>query len=99
MRRAKTILCLLHNTIALFALFQMKFAIITPSLITGSFAERVRFSGYLVFMMLFCILYIAHWLIGPGIRTVFFVRWVVDFAGGIVFMLHRVWQRLPVLYF
>ena len=39
--------------LALFALFQMKFAIITPSLITGSFAERVKFSGYLIFMILF----------------------------------------------
>lgn len=38
--------------LALFALFQMKFAIITPSLITGAFAERVHFSGYLLFMML-----------------------------------------------
>ena len=37
--------------LALYALFQMKFAIITPSLITGSFAERVRFSAYLFFMM------------------------------------------------
>lgn len=42
--------------LALFALFQMKFAIITPSLITGSFAERVRFSGYLIFMILWVIL-------------------------------------------
>lgn len=42
--------------LVLFALFQMKFAIITPSLITGSFAERVRFSGYLVFMMLWIVL-------------------------------------------
>ena len=39
--------------LALFALFQMKFAIITPSLITGSFAERVRFSAYMFFMMFF----------------------------------------------
>ena len=42
--------------LALFALFQMKFAIITPSLITGAFAERVHFSGYLLFMMLWTIL-------------------------------------------
>ena len=35
--------------LALYALFQMKFAIISPSLITGSFAERVRFSSYLIF--------------------------------------------------
>ncbi len=41
--------------LALFAIFQMKFAIITPSLITGAFAERVRFSAYLVFMILFCV--------------------------------------------
>ena len=71
--------------LALFALFQMKFAIITPSLITGSFAERVRFSGYLVFMMLFCIFVycpLAHWTWHPD----GFLRQmgVVDFAGGIV---------------
>ena len=35
------------NPLALYALFQMKFSIITPSLITGSFAERVRFSAYM----------------------------------------------------
>ena len=42
--------------LALFALFQMKFAIITPSLITGSFAERVRFSGYMFFMIFFFVM-------------------------------------------
>jgi Amt family ammonium transporter len=71
--------------LALFALFQMKFAIITPSLITGSFAERVRFSSYLVFMVLFCIFVycpLAHWTWHPD----GFLRQlgVVDFAGGIV---------------
>ena len=71
--------------LALYALFQMKFAIITPSLITGSFAERVRFSAYLVFMMLFCIFVycpLAHWTWHPD----GFLRQlgVVDFAGGIV---------------
>src|SRR5437762_5159942 len=39
--------------LVLFALFQLKFAIITPALITGSFAERVRFTSYLLFMCLF----------------------------------------------
>ena len=39
--------------LALYALFQMKFAIITPSLITGSFAEGVRCSGYMFFMIFF----------------------------------------------
>lgn len=71
--------------LALYALFQMKFAIITPSLITGSFAERVRFSGYMVFMMLFCIFVycpLAHWTWHPDgfLRQI----GVVDFAGGIV---------------
>ena len=71
--------------LALYALFQMKFAIITPSLITGSFAERVRFSAYLVFMILFCIFVycpLAHWTWHPD----GFLRQlgVVDFAGGIV---------------
>ena len=37
----------------LFALFQAKFAIITPALITGAFAERIRFWAYLLFMVLF----------------------------------------------
>ena len=71
--------------LALYALFQMKFAIITPSLITGSFAERVKFSAYLVFMALFCIVIycpLAHCTWHPdGL----FRQWsVVDFAGGIV---------------
>ncbi|MFI3306233.1 MAG: ammonium transporter [Rikenellaceae bacterium] len=71
--------------LALYALFQMKFAIITPSLITGSFAERVRFSSYMVFMILFCIFVycpLAHWTWHPD----GFLRQmgVVDFAGGIV---------------
>ncbi len=71
--------------LALFALFQMKFAIITPSLITGSFAERVRFSAYMFFMMFFFVaIYcpLAHMTWHPdGL----FMRWgVVDFAGGIV---------------
>lgn len=71
--------------LALFALFQMKFAIITPSLITGSFAERVRFSGYLIFMILWVIFVycpLAHVTWHPdGLLA----KWHVhDFAGGIV---------------
>src|SRR5574344_478834 len=72
--------------LALFALFQMKFAIITPSLITGSFAERVRFSGYLVFMMLFCIFVycpLAHWTWHPD-GLLHQLLNIHDFAGGIV---------------
>ncbi len=71
--------------LALYALFQMKFAIITPSLITGSFAERIRFSSYMVFLALFCtFIYcpLAHWTWHPD----GFLRQmgVLDFAGGIV---------------
>ena len=71
--------------LVLFALFQMKFAIITPSLITGSFAERVRFSGYLIFMMLWVILVycpLAHCTWHP--EGLFGQLHVHDFAGGIV---------------
>ena len=71
--------------LALFALFQMKFAIITPSLITGSFAERVKFSGYVVFMSLWTIFVycpLAHWTWHPdGSLCQMHVH---DFAGGIV---------------
>ena len=71
--------------LALFALFQMKFAIITPSLITGSFAERVRFSAYMFFMIFFFFFIycpLAHMTWHPeGL----FMKWgVIDFAGGIV---------------
>lgn len=71
--------------LALFALFQMKFAIITPSLITGSFAERVRFSGYLFFMIFWVILVycpLAHCTWHP--KGLFALMHVHDFAGGIV---------------
>ena len=71
--------------LALYALFQMKFAIITPSLITGSFAERVRFSGYMVFMALFCLFIycpLAHCTWHPD--GLFAQMHVKDFAGGIV---------------
>jgi Amt family ammonium transporter len=69
----------------LFAMFQLKFAVITPALITGSFAERVRFSAYLLFMVLFSIFIyapLAHWTWHP---QGFLRQWgVLDFAGGTV---------------
>lgn len=71
--------------LALYALFQMKFAIITPSLITGSFAERVRFSSYLIFMIFFCLFVycpLAHCTWHPD--GLFNRMHVKDFAGGIV---------------
>lgn len=71
--------------LALFALFQLKFAIITPALITGAFAERVRFSSYMLFVCLFslCIYApLAHWTWHP---EGFLRQWgVLDFAGGTV---------------
>jgi Amt family ammonium transporter len=70
----------------LFALFQMKFAVITPALITGSFAERVRFVSYLLFMVLFSICIYAplcHMVWHPeGLLNKYFG--VKDFAGGTV---------------
>lgn len=69
----------------LFALFQLKFAVITPALITGAFAERVKFTSYMLFISLF-ILFIyaplAHWTWHPQgfLRTM----GVLDFAGGAV---------------
>jgi Amt family ammonium transporter len=69
----------------LFALFQLKFAIITPALITGSFAERVKFTSYLIFICLFSLLIycpLAHWTWHP---EGFLRKWgVLDFAGGAV---------------
>ncbi|MCL4151752.1 UNVERIFIED_CONTAM: hypothetical protein GTU68_058648 [Idotea baltica] len=63
----------------------MKFAIITPALITGSFAERVRFSGFLLFIVLFSIVVyapLAHMTWHP---EGFLRQWgVLDFAGGTV---------------
>jgi Amt family ammonium transporter len=69
----------------LFAAFQLKFAIITPALITGSFAERVRFWGYLIFVCLFSLLIyapLAHWTWHP--EGFLFKMGVLDFAGGTV---------------
>lgn len=68
----------------LFALFQCMFAVITPALIIGAFAERVKFSGYVVFIILWSIIVynpMAHWVWGGG--------WLqkmgaIDFAGGTV---------------
>jgi ammonium transporter, Amt family len=68
-----------------FSMFQLKFAIITPALITGSFAERVRFSAYLLFMVLFSLLIycpLAHMTWHP--QGIFFKWGVKDFAGGTV---------------
>ncbi|HEY6124115.1 MAG TPA: hypothetical protein VIV63_05660, partial [Steroidobacteraceae bacterium] len=70
---------------SVFMMFQMMFAIITPALITGAFAERIKFSSMLVFMTLWSLcVYVpmAHWVWSPD-------GWlaslgVLDFAGGTV---------------
>lgn len=77
----------LANTIPLilFALFQMKFAIITPALVVGATAERIRFTSYVLFMVLFSLLVyapIAHWTWHPD--GLLFKMGVLDFAGGTV---------------
>jgi Amt family ammonium transporter len=68
-----------------FMIYQCMFAIITPALITGAFAERVRFAPFVVFSLLWAILVynpVCHWIWGSG-------GWlgamgVLDFAGGLV---------------
>src|SRR5882762_7006398 len=71
--------------LVLFAFFQLKFAIITPALITGTFAERVRFKSYVIFLVLFSLLIyapLAHWTWHPD--GFLFKLGVLDFAGGTV---------------
>jgi Amt family ammonium transporter len=68
-----------------FMIFQMMFAVITPALITGAFAERFKFSTYLVFLLLWSTFVydpLAHWVWGVGgwIRNM----GALDFAGGLV---------------
>jgi len=67
-----------------FVAYQMMFAIITPALITGAFTNRVRFSAYLIFLvlwLLFVYFPLCHMVWGGGLLA----KWgVLDFAGGIV---------------
>ncbi|PZN47409.1 MAG: ammonia channel protein [Proteobacteria bacterium] len=67
-----------------FATFQMTFAVITPALIAGAFAERMKFSALLIFMALWLLVVyapIAHWVWGGGFLG---SAGVLDFAGGTV---------------
>jgi len=69
----------------LFMVYQMMFAVITPALITGAFAERIKFSTFVVFSLLWATLVydpVAHWVWGMGgwLRTM----GALDFAGGTV---------------
>lgn len=68
----------------IFVLFQCMFALITPALILGAFAERVKFSGFLLFTVLWSVLVympMAHWVWGGGFLM---EMGAVDFAGGTV---------------
>src|SRR5699024_4462656 len=71
--------------ILLFALFQLKFAVIAPALVVGAVAERIRFKAYLLFMVLFTLFIyapVAHWTWSPdGFLN---QLGVLDFAGGMV---------------
>ena len=67
-----------------FAMFQLTFAIITPALVIGAYAERVRFGGMLIFSVLWLLVVycpIAHWVWGDGWLQ---KMGVMDFAGGLV---------------
>ncbi|MEK6620320.1 MAG: ammonium transporter, partial [Chloroflexota bacterium] len=67
-----------------YMVFQMMFAVITPALITGAFAERKRFKAFVVFTLLWATLVydpVAHWVWGGGWL---FQRGALDFAGGTV---------------
>lgn len=70
---------------SVFVMFQMTFAIITPALIVGAFAERMRFTAMLLFMTLWSIFVyapVAHWVWEPS--GLFASLGVLDFAGGTV---------------
>jgi Amt family ammonium transporter len=69
----------------LFALFQLMFAIITPGLVVGAVAERIKFTAYILFIVLFSLLVyapLAHWTWHP--QGFLFKMGVLDFAGGTV---------------
>jgi ammonium transporter, Amt family len=70
---------------SLFMVYQMMFAVITPALITGAFAERMKFSTYAIFLLLWATLVydpVCHWVWGTGgwLRN----KGALDFAGGTV---------------
>jgi len=71
--------------LGLFALFQLMFAIITPGLVVGAVAERIRFTSYILFIVLFSLLVyapVAHWSWHPEGFLAKMGAW--DFAGGTV---------------
>jgi ammonium transporter, Amt family len=78
-----------------FAFFQLKFAVITPALVTGSMAERINFKSYVVFMVLFSLFIyapLAHMTWGAG--GYLLEMGVLDFAGGTVVHMSAGWAAL-----
>lgn len=81
--------------LVVFALFQLKFAIITPALITGAFAGRIRFTSYILFICLFSLFIyapLAHAAWHPN--GILFKYGVLDFAGGTVVHMSAGWAAL-----
>jgi Amt family ammonium transporter len=79
---AKTVKGSIPETV--FAMYQLTFAIITPALVIGAYAERVRFSGMLLFSLLWLLVVycpVAHWVWGDGWLA---KMGLMDFAGGTV---------------
>lgn len=71
--------------LSLFAVFQLMFAIITPGLVVGAVAERIRFTSYILFIVLFALFVyspLAHWTWSPN--GFLLKMGVLDFAGGTV---------------
>lgn len=69
---------------SVFVMFQCMFALITPALILGAFAERIKFRGYMVFIILWVVIAyfpMAHWVWGGGFLQ---QMGAIDFAGGTV---------------
>ncbi len=81
--------------LVLFSMFQLKFAVITPALITGAFAERIRFNSYIIFLCLFMVFIyapLAHSTWHPD--GFLFKLGVLDFAGGTVVHMSAGWAAL-----
>ena len=81
--------------LVVFAFFQLKFAVITPALVTGSMAERINFKSYVLFILLFSVFVyspLAHMTWHPD--GLLFKLGVLDFAGGTVVHMSAGWAAL-----
>jgi len=70
-----------------FGIYQMMFAVITPALIAGAYAERIKFSAYLIFTTVWVVVVyapVAHWVWGGGFLNAVDGLGALDFAGGTV---------------